>query len=117
MFTFVIFTDAFQAAANNRHSIKPVKLGIGNHPLSVLNKPHAKRVRVAACLRRSCACSHCHIFVQHLMFMPKIQLPDDRQDKKSSLQRELLHFALEHLLAPLAEAQKNGGFKAMYKGR
>ena len=51
------------------------------------------------------------------MFMPKVQMPDDRKDERSSLSRKLTHFALDAALNPVAEAHKNGGFRAMYKGR
>ena len=60
----ILFTDGMQAAMNDRHSIKPLKLAIGNHPLSVLNKPQAKRVSThylpldnSSYLREFCVCS------------------------------------------------------------
>ena len=92
----ILYLDGTQLARNNKHSAKPVKIAIGNHPLHVMNRPDARK---------------------HVMFMPKAPFTKDSAAKRSSLSRQLLHFVLAKLLLPLAEAQKNGGVVAMYKKR
>jgi hypothetical protein len=38
------YLDATQLSNNNKHSIKPVKIALGNHTVQALNQPGAKKV-------------------------------------------------------------------------